>query len=379
MGTPMLSEPVRAVLIGTGSVAVSHVQALRSVSDRVTFAAAMDIDEDRARSFCAANGIPSWYGDVDDLLKNEQPELVLIATPSATHCDLSMKCLEAGAWVLCEKPLCGSLEEMDRIEDAEHRTGNFCASVFQWRFGSGGKHVKSLLDSGALGRPLVCNSLVTWYRTPVYYAVPWRGKWETELGGASMTLGIHAMDLVLWLLGEWEEVRAMMGTIDRDIEVENVSMASVRFASGAMANIATSALSPRESSYLRLDTQKATVELTHLYRYTNDDWRFSAPAGAAWEDEVEQWSRFPEDYRCSHDQQLRELLDSMQLGERPAASGPDVRSTIEFMASLYKSALSGEAVKRGTIMPGDPYYRSMCGPCKMSGGEVAQDDLNHGG
>jgi len=220
-----------------------------------------------------------------------------------------------------------------------------------------------LLDSGALGRALVCNVLVTWYRTPAYYAVPWRGKWATELGGASMTLGIHAMDFALWLLGEWSEVRAMMGTLDRDLEVENVSMASVRFESGAMANMTTSALSPRESSYVRLDTQKATVELTHLYRYTNDDWTFAAPAGAEWTAEVERWRAFPEDYRCSHDRQLAEFLDSGEAGERPRASGPDVRPTIEFMASLYKSAMLGEPVRRGSIGPDDAYYHRMCGLC----------------
>ena len=362
---------MRAVLIGTGSVAQSHVQALRSAGNRVDFGAAMDIDEGRVRAFCAHHGVPRSYTDVDQLLQAESPRLVLIATPSATHCDLSVRCLEAGAWVLCEKPLCGSLAEMDRIEDAERRTGNYCASVFQWRFGSGGKHVKNLLDSGTLGRPLVCNSLVTWYRTPAYYAVPWRGRWETELGGASMTLGIHAMDFVLWLLGEWEEVRAMMGTLDRDIEVENVSMASVRFATGAMANMTNSALSPRESSYVRLDTQKATVELTHLYRYSNDDWRFSVPAGAGLEDELETWRDFPEDYMCSHDRQLAEFLDSMQAGERPAVSGPDVRPTIEFLSSLYKSAMLGRAVQRGEIANNDPFYHRMCGPCNQvrSGGE----------
>ncbi len=341
----MVSQPVRAVLIGTGGVTVSQARALRSAGARVDFCAAMDLDEARVKAFCEVHGVARWYTDVDEMLAREKPQLALIATPSATHCELSVKCLEAGAWVLCEKPLCGSLAEMDRIEEAERRTGNYCSSVFQWRFGSGGKHVRTLLQSGALGRPLVCNSLVTWYRRPAYYAVPWRGKWETELGGASMTLGIHAMDFVLWLLGEWAEVRAMMGTLDREIEVENVSMASVRFASGAMANMTNSALSPRESSYVRLDTQKATVELTHLYRYTNDDWSFSAPAGAGLEAEVEGWRAFPEDYMCSHDQQLAEFLDSMAAGERPAVSGPDVRPTIEFMASLYKSAMLGEPVR----------------------------------
>lgn len=359
-----MNEPVRAALVGTGSIASAHVQALRSAADRVDFVAAADVDADRVSAFCREHDIAHAYADVDLMLKAEQPQVVLIATPPASHCELIVECLEAGAWVLCEKPLCGSLAEMDRIEEAERKTGNYCSSIFQWRFGSGGKHVKRLLDSGALGRPLVCNSLVNWYRPPSYYEKPWRGKWETELGGVSMTMGIHAMDFVLWLLGEWQEVRAMVGTLDRDIEVENVSMAIVHFANGAIASFSNSALSPRESSYVRIDTQKATVELTHLYRYTNTQWRFSTPADIDTSEELAAWQTIPEDYLSSHDRQLLEFLDSMQAGNRPEVSGPGVRPTIEFLSSLYKSAVTGEPVQRGSIHDGDPFYHRMCGDCR---------------
>ncbi len=360
-----MTKKIRTVLLGTGSVAQSHIRAVRSVADRVDFVAAMDIDPARVESFCAEHDVPRAYADVDQILVSEEPELVLIATPSATHTELSIACMEAGAWVLCEKPLCGSLREMDRIEEAERRTGRYCASVFQWRFGSGGKHVKHLLETGAIGKPLVCNSMVTWYRAPTYYEAPWRGKWATELGGTTMTLGIHAMDFVLWLLGDWREVRAMMGTMDRDIEVDNVSMALVRFENEAMAVFSNSALSPREESYVRLDTQRATVELSHLYRYDNDDWTFTA-ASIVDTAELDAWRAIPDHYRSSHDRQLQEFLDSMAAGERPAVSGPGVRPTIDFLSSMYKSAMSGQPVRRGTIQPGDPFYERMCGNCESA-------------
>ncbi len=62
-----------------------------------------------------------------------------------------------------------------------------------------------------------------------------------------------------------------------------------------------------------------------------------------------------------HDRQLTEFLDSMDAGERPAVSGSDVRPTIEFLAALYKSAMLGEPVRRGSIGPSDPFYSSMNG------------------
>jgi predicted dehydrogenase len=362
----MASEPVRAVLIGTGGIARSHVAALRAAGERVNFTAAMDIDAARVRAFCADQAIPRAYTDVEELLRVEQPGLVHIATPPAVHAELAVRSMEAGAWVLCEKPLCASLAEMDRIEEAERRTGNFTSSVFQWRFGSGGQHLKRLIAAGALGKPLVCNSLITWYRTPAYYAVPWRGKWATELGGTSMGHGIHAMDFVLWLLGEWREVRAMMGTLDRDIEVEDVAMASVRFANGAMANMTNSTISPREVSYLRFDFQRATVELTTLYGYTNDAWRYSIPPGASYTDELAEWQTLPAEVPSTQATQLAAILDAMEQGVRPPVSGPDVRGTMEFLASLYKSAIEGKPIQRGSITPDDPFYQRMCGPCDQA-------------
>ncbi|RIK37824.1 MAG: oxidoreductase [Chloroflexi bacterium] len=357
----MSQNMLRTAIIGTGGIANSHMRALQHEHERTTVVAAVDIDPDRVDAFCETHSIPGRYTDAGEMLQQEQPQLVHIATPPGTHCDLIIQSLEAGAWVLCEKPLCASLAEMDRIEEAERRTGNFCSSVFQWRFGSGGQHLKRLIESGALGRPLVVNSLTTWYRSPAYYAVPWRGKWATELGGTVMGHGIHTIDFMLWLMGEWHEVRAMIGTLDRAIEVEDVAMASLRFANGAMANITVSALSPREESYLRLDFQKATVELTHLYSYSNEHWRFSIPKGAEYEDELAEWQQFEADYPSSHTTQLAAMLDAVERGERPPVSGPDVRGTLEFLASLYKSAMTGQPVRRGSITPDDPFYHRMNG------------------
>jgi predicted dehydrogenase len=355
-------EPIRAAIIGAGAIAKNHVNALRQAGEKVELLAAADIDPARVEQFTSDHAIPYAFTDVEAMLRTMQPRIVTIATPPGTHADLCIQSMEAGAWVLCEKPLCASLAEFDQITEAERRTGNFTSSVFQWRFGSGGQHLKRLIEQGVMGKPLVCNCLITWYRTPEYYAVPWRGKWATELGGTSMGHGIHAMDFVLWLLGEWTEVRAMIGTLDRDIEVEDVSMASVRFANGAMANMTNSALSPRESSYLRFDFQQATVELTHLYSYRNADWRYSGLPKGENAEQVAQWGMIGEDVPSSHVGQLAAFLDAMEQGVRPPVSGRDVRGTLEFLAAFFKSGMTGVAVQRGSITPDDPWYHRMEGP-----------------
>lgn len=362
---------LKAAIIGTGGIARAHVHAIRSNAPRVDLVAAADIDAARAAAFCQEHGIPASYADAGELLERERPDLVHICTPPSTHRDLILQSLEAGVWVLCEKPLCASLAEMDEIEEAEQRTGNFCSSVFQWRFGSAGQHLKQLIAQEALGRPLVgvCHTL--WYRDEAYYAVPWRGKWSTELGGVSMGHGIHAMDFFLWLLGDWEEITANAGTLYHKIEVEDVSMALLRMKNGAMASIVNSVLSPRQESYIRLDFERATVELRHLYHYTNDNWTFTPVPGPDSEKLQAAWAANPTDIGSSHAAQLSAMLDAMERGERPPVSGPDVRRTIEFLASLYKAAFTGARVSQGSITPDDPFYHHMAGPFVKAGQNTA--------
>lgn len=358
MSTP---KTYRAVLAGTGSIADAHVRAIEGTQGRVTLVAAADLDATRVRDFGARHHLAETFTDYATMLRAVQPDLVLVATPPGQHAPMSIAAMEAGASVWCEKPLCGSLAEIDAIAAAEQRTGRFTSSVFQMRFASSTAHLRALADSGQLGRPLVavCNTL--WFRDAAYYAAPWRGTWANELGGPTMGLGIHAMDHLLHLLGDWTEVRAVAATLDRAIEVEDVSMALVTFANRAMASIVNSALSPRQETYLRLDYQKATVELTHLYSYTRDNWRFTLASGAHEEGLVQAWQSFPPDIGSTHAAQLTALVSDMDAGRRPLTSGREARRTLELLTAIYKSAFTGEIVRAGSIVPGDRFYHAVHG------------------
>lgn len=353
---------MRLAIIGTGNSVKNHLIAAETLNDRLNLVAAVDLDEARVRSISQAHNIPRWYTQVSEMLRQEKPDIVSIITPPASHKALIIQCLEADAHVFCEKPLCASLAEFDEIQRAEDRTGRYVSTVFQWRFGSAGKHLKRLIQQQALGRPLltICNTL--WYRTEAYYQSGWRGKWKTEIGGPTMTLGIHLMDFLLWLMDGWEEVQGMIGTLDHQIEVEDVSTALVRFSNGAMGTFANSAVSPRQESYLRMDFQQATIELSTLYRYANEHWRITLPPG---QEEnlpaLQHWQALTEDYSGSHEAQLSDILDSIHANERPPVSGKEARRILEFTASLYKSAFTGQPVQRGQITPDDPFYYAMNG------------------
>ena len=356
-----MKKTYRAALVGTGGIGDAHVRAIEATHGRVSLVAAVDLDAQRVREFAARFRIPETFTDYAAMLRTVKPHLVLVATPPAEHTAMCIAAMEAGAWALCEKPLCASLAELDRIEAAERATGRYTACVFQMRFASSTAHLRRLIEAGQLGRPLVavCNTL--WYRDDSYYAVPWRGRWETELGGPTMGLGIHAMDHLLHIFGDWSEVRAVADTLDREIEVEDVSMAMVRFANGAVASVVNSALSPRQETYMRFDFQKATVELTHLYAYTRDNWKLTLVPPAQDDALLQAWQSFPADVGSTHGAQLAALVADMDAHCRPLTSGEEARKTMELLTAIYKSAFTGDVVTRGSIRAGDPFYSALHG------------------
>ncbi|GAA4890001.1 Gfo/Idh/MocA family oxidoreductase [Streptomyces coeruleoprunus] len=358
---------VRVAIVGTGAIARgSHLPALAALATEqpLEVVAAVDVDAAAAAAFCREGGIPHPYTDMDRMLAEQRPDLVVLCTPPRFHRDQTVAALRAGAWVWCEKPPCPSLADFDAIEAEEggpgRDSGPYAAIVFQHRFGSGARHVGELLASGALGRPLVAHCQTTWYRDAAYYAVPWRGRWDTEGGGPSMGHGIHQMDLLLDLLGPWSEISAMAGRLVHDVQTEDVSTALIRFGGGTLATVVNSVLSPDEVSRIRVDCERATVELTHLYGYGNADWRIT-PAPGIPDEEVARWREFGPDEPSSHLAQLRGLLADLRAGRRPRSSGADGRKSLELVAALYKSAFTGVTVRSGDIAPGDPFYGALHG------------------
>ncbi|MFE0800337.1 Gfo/Idh/MocA family protein [Streptomyces sp. NPDC058812] len=352
----------RVAVVGTGAIVTgSHLPALRAHADRAELVAAVDVDPARLDAFRAqAGGDVAGYTSTGAMLDAVRPDLVLIGTPPSLHREQTVAALKAGAWVLCEKPLCLSLAEYDDIAAAEEASGAYASVVFQHRHGSGAAHARDLIASGELGAPLVAHCQTTWHRDAAYYAVPWRGRWSTEGGGPTMGHGIHQYDLLLHLLGPWAEVRAMATRLVHDTESEDVSTALVRFENGALATVVNSVLSPDEVSRVRVDCADATVELTHLYGHRNDDWTYT-PARHVAPERVAAWRSPAADVPSSHTAQLGAVLDAWDAGERPPGSGRDARATLEFAAALYKAAFTGRPVVAGEIVPGDPFHSAMHG------------------
>lgn len=354
-----METKLRSAIIGTGGIANAHANAIAANRDAIELVAVMDVDAERGKAFAEKHGNPAVYSDTAELLAAERIDIAHICTPPKFHADLCIQAMEAGAWVLCEKPLCGSLRDTDRILAAEARTGMHMSVVFQFRYGAATRHLLAARDAGLLGRPLVgvCHTL--WYRDAGYYAVDWRGTWASELGGCTVGHGIHAMDHFLQIMGPWTSITARAATLDRAIEVDDVSMAMVTFESGAVGSIVNSILCPRQETYSRFDFQRTTAEVRHLYGYTNQDWTFTpAPGNEAL---LEKLTAFGSGEKASHVAQLRQVIAAKQAGEQTPSGGAAARETMELLTAIYKSAITGQSVAKGSIVDGDPFYDSLNG------------------
>nr|WP_304607876.1 Gfo/Idh/MocA family oxidoreductase [Herbiconiux sp. VKM Ac-1786] len=216
-----------------------------------------------------------------------------------------------------------------------------------------------MLAAGSLGRPLVATCQTLWYRPQSYFDVPWRGTWASEGGGPTLGHGIHQIDLLAHLLGDWASVSGQLWRLGRETETEDVSTAVLTFANGVVASVITSALSPREVSSVRIDTELATVSVDHLYGHGHENWRITPAPGVEappeWElPEVEEGS--------GHVPLVRKVYDALRSGSPlPAVTAAPARS-LEIVTALYSSAATGRTVTPATLRDDPARLRSLESP-----------------
>ena len=357
---PEPTTPLRAAIIGTGAIANAHASALAATPD-AELVAVVDRDPDLARAFAERCGGPAAFDSLDALLASGMVDVLHVCTPPGVHAEQAVAALDAGLHVICEKPAALSLDELDAMTDAAARNDRRLAVVFQQRTGSAAAHARGLIDSGALGRPLVATCQTLWFRDPAYFAVPWRGKWATEGGGPTLGLGIHQIDLLAWLLGDWASVQGQLWRLDRETQMEDVSTAVIAFVGGTVASVITSALSPRETSSIRIDTELATVTVDHLYGHGHEHWRITpaphvdAETSAAWTlPEVEEAS--------GHDPLVRDIYAALVSGEPLPSTASDAARSFEIVTAIYSSAASGAVVTPETLRHDVDRRRSLESP-----------------
>ncbi|WAP51551.1 Gfo/Idh/MocA family oxidoreductase [Arthrobacter sp. ATA002] len=349
----------RTAIVGTGGIAQAHARSMSTLKDRAQVVAAVDIDPARLAEFCDKWDIANRYSSLTELLAAEELDVVHLCTPPGFHKGQAIEALRSNVNVLSEKPPALTLADMDEIAEAEAASAACFATVFQHRFGSGAENLKRLMGEDGLGRPLaaICNTL--WYRPDSYFDLPWRGQWLVEGGGPTMGHGIHQFDLLLSILGNWTEVTAVAARQALPTNTEDFSAAIVSFENGTVATIINSLLAPKETSYLRFDFSGATVELEHLYGYSDDSWALTPAPGH--EDLERRWKEGLTGRASGHSSQFAAIFDALASGGVPPVTSTESRMTMELIAAIYASAFTRKPVSRGQIDTTSPFYGAMDG------------------
>jgi len=346
---------LRCALVGTGAVAHLHARAVAQ-HPRADLVAVTDLSRPAADAFAARYEVPAVYADLDALLDAVHPDVVLICTPPGAHREQTLAAFAAGAHVVVEKPPAPSLDELDDMRAAAAAADRQLAVVFQQRTGTAAAHVKALLDDGALGRPLLAQCQTLWFRDAEYFAVPWRGRWQTEGGGTTLGHGIHQLDLLAFLLGDWERVEARLWRLDRETETEDASTATVVFAGGTVAQVVSSAVSPRQTSSIRIDTEKATITVDHLYGHGHEHWAIT-PAPHVGEDEAAAWALPDVEERSDHAPLLRDVFDALLNGAPLPPTADSPARALELVAAIYASAAADGAPITPSALAAHPTHR----------------------
>jgi predicted dehydrogenase len=168
---------------------------------------------------------------VDDLLGDDDIEAVYIGSPVFVHHDQVTKAADAGKHVLCEKPLGLSADETRRLIEHCERKGVTLQVGFMMRYHGFHIEAKRMVESGALGQPVMGRGQLTcWYP-------PMEGAWRLDLskagGGALMDMAIHTVDILRYLFGEVESVVSFNGTMTHGYAVEDSGVVLLHFANGA--------------------------------------------------------------------------------------------------------------------------------------------------
>jgi predicted dehydrogenase len=342
-------------VIGCGVGRLHVAEGYAKHPDKFRVLALCDPDETRLAAVGGAFAVPRRTRSFDEVLAMADVDIVDICTPPTLHVVQTLAALAAGKHVVCEKPLAGSLAEVDRLIAAERQAAGRIMPVFQYRFGDGIQRAKRIVELGLAGKPYLATVETAWKRTAAYYDNPWRGRWATELGGVLVTHAIHAHDLMSYLLGPAASVFARTATRVNAIEVEDCAVASLVMASGALVSLAATLGSHQEISRLRFCFEQVTFESTQSpYAPGDGPWEI-VPASPEIERRIADALADHRFVPSRFEGLMAAYHAALTTGDAFPVTLADARRSIEPITALNHSAATGAPVSL-PIGPDHPRY-----------------------
>jgi len=330
---------VRVGLIGGGNISDTHARAAIAIPG-VEIAAVYGSNPERVSRLCREYG-GTPYQDFNAFLAHRPMEMVVIGSPSGLHARQGTAAAAQGLHVLVEKPIDISVEKAGDLIAACDKAGVKLGVIFQDRFKPEILRLRQLIQDGTLGRLLLVDARVKWYRPPEYYqSSRWRGTWALDGGGALMNQGVHTVDLLLWLLGDVVEVQARTATMLHSIETEDTALALLEFSNGALATLqATTAAYPGYLRRLEITGSEGTVILEND-RIIAADLRKQYQgllSGQPGDQGLSASSPVVNDVR-GHQSAIEDFIRAVEKDEAPACDGREAQRSVALIERIYQAS-----------------------------------------
>ncbi|TDE97396.1 Gfo/Idh/MocA family oxidoreductase [Occultella glacieicola] len=350
-----MTRDLRVAVIGLGRFGAVHAEAAAALPG-VALVGLCSRTLSRAQGLAERFPGARAYDSVERMLAEADLDAVLVATPHKQHFDPAIQAIRAGVAALVEKPLTTSLTQAHELVAAADEAGVALGTIFQRRFIPAAQRMHEAIVQGRLGRVVAAECLAHLGRDRSYYEQDdWRGSWAGEGGGVLLTMAIHYVDMLNWMLGTPTSVYGRWATLKHAdyVDVEDVAGGVVTYQNGAIATIGAvttfengfaSAPSPtvayrapgfRLAVHGSVGHSVGLVENPELTQAVNDPWTFDGAAEdlARWREREEGRSSVPE----FHGLQIAEFLDAVRAGRPPAITGRDGMAALEVIKGVYLS------------------------------------------
>ena len=334
---------IKIGILGLGGIGDTHARALAALAEagsEIELAAFSGGSTERA----AAAGWPdARRRNPTELINDPDLDVIAICTPSALHAGQAEAALRAGKHVVVEKPMALSTEDARTLRDLAAERKLIISPIAQRRHEPLNIALKKLIDSGRLGRVVLGETFVHWYRSDAYYTeVGWRGE-AGGGGGSLMNQGLHNVDLLCWLLGEVRTVTGATATLGHDIAVEDTTVGCLQFAGGALGVIATTtATPPGVPSELAIWTSTGSVRLDQT---GITSWEFADVQRPADPEVAVSGASDPAAIGISgHLAQWADVIDALRAARQPMITADDGVRTVAVLDGIYRAADTGRSV-----------------------------------
>ena len=336
-------------IVGAGMVARYHAAAIERTPGARLVAICRE-DAARASEAAAQFGVPC-ESNVAALLARPDVHAICICTPSGQHAAQTIAAAREGKHVLVEKPMALTLADADAMIAACRESDVRLGVALQRRTEPQFQELRAAIEAGELGQLTLGAVSVPYLRPQSYYdSAAWRGTWALDGGGALMNQGIHLLDLLLWLMGDVEEVQASAATLTHDIEVEDCVTAALRFANGALGSVmATTSAAPGFPHRVEVygDRGGAQIEGEQIARWeivgqeprTQNQEPRTAPVAAG------AGSSPGGIGAAGHTRLLADFVEAIRAGREPLVPGTEGRRSLALALAIYEAARSGSAVR----------------------------------